>query len=106
MLDERFARRLLLAPIAFEHLRPVDDDLAHLADAELGARFGVDDPRIGVEDRNAAALALRAVRRIDVRRCHGFRQAIALDVRQAEDLLQLARQRVGHRGAAAAEHSQ
>src|SRR5436190_15148309 len=83
VLDERFARRLLLAPVAFEHLRPVDDDLAHLANAEFGARLRIDDARIGIEDRDAAALALRPVRRVDVRRRHGLAQPIALDVRQA-----------------------
>jgi len=40
VLDKRFTRRLLLPPVAFEHLRPMDDDLAHLADAEFEARFG------------------------------------------------------------------
>src|SRR5438034_4391557 len=106
VLDERFARRLLLAPVAFEQLRPVDDDLAHLANAEFGARLRIDDARIGIEDRDAAALALRPVRRVDVRRRHGLAQPIALDVRQADDLLELARERLGHRGAAAAQHAQ
>src|SRR6185436_18132865 len=67
VLDEGLAGRLLLPPIAFEHLRTVHDDLAHCADAELLQRLGVDDAGIGIEDRDAAALPLRPVRRVDVR---------------------------------------
>ena len=103
MLDERLARRLVLAPVAFENLRPVHDDLAHLADAELGARFQVDNPGVRIEERDAGALAFRPLRRIDMTRRHGLGEPVALDVGQAEHLFQLARERFRHRRAAAAE---
>jgi len=46
----------------------VHHDLADLAGAQFREAVGIQNPRIGVEDRNAAALALGAMRRVDVSR--------------------------------------
>ena len=49
-----------LLPVALEYLGTVHDDLAHLVRLQLGEILEVDDAGIGVEDRDARALALRA----------------------------------------------
>src|SRR2546426_6930972 len=86
VLDERFARCLLLAPVAFEHLWAMHDDFSHLADAELGARLRIDDARVGVEDRDTAALPLRPMRRGDVRRRHRLAEPPSFHIPPAADL--------------------
>ena len=52
--DEGRLRRLFIAPIAFEDLRTVRDDLAHLSGRHFLQRLRIDDARIGVEDRHNA----------------------------------------------------
>ena len=70
-----------LVPVLLEHLRAGDDDFAHRALRQLGERLRIDDARVGVEDRDAEAMRLRPVARVDVRGRQGLGHAIALDDR-------------------------
>src|SRR5205807_6708491 len=77
VLDERLARRLVLLPVTLEYLRAVHHDLADLAGAQFRETVWIQNARIGVEDRDAAALALGAMRRVDVSRRHGFGEPVS-----------------------------
>ena len=95
-LDEGIRARSRIVPVAPHHLGPVHDDLADLAHAQFPHRLRVDHARIDVADRDAQALLLRAVVRVDVGRRDGLGHAIALDVADTHQLLHALGDRVRH----------
>ncbi len=103
---EGLRRGLGLAPVAAEHLRAVDQDFADTAGGQFLQGLRIDHDGRGVLDRQAQALLLGALARIDMRRRDGFGQAIALDVLQSPQRRDALGHRLGHGRAAAVERRQ
>ena len=95
-----------LVPVLFEDLRAGDDDFPHGALRQLGERLRIDDARVGVEYRDAEAMRLGPVARVDVRGGQGLGHAIALEIRESRDFLESRGDGFGHGRAAAANDAQ
>src|SRR5207245_5930932 len=82
------ARRILVLPVALEHVRPMDEDLAVAGDADLDARDGDAD--------RAEAIAVKPVERD---RGRALRGAVSLEDVDAEVAPRLAERGVERRAA-------
>ena len=96
-----FLEGLLVLPVAGQQLRAAHHDFALFSAFQHPEILRIDDQGFGIEGGDAEALLLRVLRRVDMGLRDGLGHAVALDVAHAAEVVELLRDRLGHRRAAA-----